>query len=207
MFHKRLSHGWMLDGSFTVQNQVQHFGENGYLNPTNNWALDKRPYSPYIGGASGKISQYIFSRWMGKLSGLYQLPYGFNVSMTIVARDGFVIPEYFNVIDYTAPNPRDRTTAIYIEEFAKLRLPVYTNVNFRLEKMLLAGDYGKIWIMADVFNLLNNDVINRRYEKYLGTYYVYANASQNKFVVNPTNYKANEIANPRTIRIGMRFQY
>jgi len=207
MFTKRLSHGWMLDGSVTLQNQVQHFGENGYLNPTNNWALDGRPYSPYIGGASGKTSQYIFSRWMAKLAGLVQLPYGFNASMTFLARDGFVIPEYFNIVDYTAPNPRDRTAQVFIEEFAKLRLPVYTNVNFRLEKVLTAGNYGKIYLMLDVFNLLNNDVINRRYEKFLGTYYVYEDSALNYFVANPTNYMANEILNPRVFRLGIRFQY
>ncbi|MDW7760355.1 MAG: carboxypeptidase-like regulatory domain-containing protein [Acidobacteriota bacterium] len=207
MITKRLSHGWMMNGSFSVQNQIQNFGESGYLNPTNNWALDGRPYSPYIGGSSGKISQYIFARWMAKLSGLVQLPYGFNASMTFMARDGFIIPEYFNIVDYTAPNPRDRTVTIYIEEFAKLRLPIYTNMNFRLEKMLLAGDFGKIWVMADIFNLLNNDVINRRYEKYLGTLYAYENPANNRWVDNPTNYLANEILNPRTVRLGMRFQF
>lgn len=200
--NKRLSHRWMLNGSFTWQWQQVSHGENGYLNPTNLWAIDKRVYSPYIGAASGKISQYIFSRWLVKLSGLYQLPWDFNISGTFIAREGNIISEYFTLVDYNAPNPTDRSIDVYISKFGTLRLPTLWYSNLRLEKLLRAGDL-KIYIMADVFNVLNNSIINRRYMRNLGTYYVH----NGLFIPNPTNFMANEILNPRILRVGVRFQF
>jgi len=58
IFNKRLSNRWMVNGSFTFQNQKVHYGDEGYMSATNLWALDNRVYSPYQGGASGKINQY-----------------------------------------------------------------------------------------------------------------------------------------------------
>jgi len=202
VINKRLSHKWMLNGSFTWQWQQLSHGENGYLNPTNLWAIDKTVYSAYVGGASGKINQYIFSRWLIKLSGLYQLPWDFNISGTFIAREGNIISEYFTLVDYNAPNPTDRSIDVYISKFGTLRLPILWYSNLRLEKLIKAGDL-KIYVMADVFNVLNNSIINRRYQRHLGTYYVH----NGLFVADPTNFMANEILNPRVLRVGVRFQF
>ena len=162
---------------------------------------------PFIGGASGKISQYVFSRWLVKFSGLYQLPWDLNISGTFMAREGNIIPEYFDIVDYRAPNPDSRSVTVLANKFGNLRLPTFYNINLRAEKMLRMGDYGKVYFFADLFNLLNSNIINRRYARDLGTYYIYANPALNKYVPEATDFLANECLNPRLARFGIRFTF
>lgn len=200
VLNKRLSNKWMLNTSITFQGQQVDYG-NGYLNPTNLWAQDKTVYAPYIGASSGKISQYVFSRWMVKISGLYQLPYGINLSGSFLSREGNIVPETFDIYDSNSPNPNNRSTIVYIKRFGELRLPVFYTLNFRLEKLLNLKDIGRVYLMADLFNALNSSTIIRRYGKDLGTYY----PVEDKFVPNKSNFLANEILNPRLFRLGIRF--
>jgi len=203
MLNKRLSHRWMMSASLTLQNQSVDYGSQGYLNPTQIWALDGQIYSALLGGSMGKVSQYVFSRYLFKVSALYQFPYDINCGLTMTAREGSIIPEYFTVIDYNAPNSRYQTVDVYMEKFGTKRLPNFIEANLRIERLFKAGTYGKIYLMVDIFNLFNSSVINRRYDRKLGTYY----PSTGLFVSNPTNYLANEILNPRVVRFGVRFQF
>jgi hypothetical protein len=206
IFNKRLSNKWMLDGSLSYQDQTYHYG-NGYTNPTNLWALDDHLYAPAIGGTSGKINQYIFSHWMGKLEGLYQLPYGFNVSFTFNARAGHVIPHYMYITNNQWPNASARANLqVYLDEFGNTTLPFFAQLNMRLEKMVKLGETGRIYIMADAFNVLNSAIINRRYDQREGTYTINANGTT-KFSTYANNFTVNELLNPFIARFGVRFQF
>jgi hypothetical protein len=202
-FNKRLSNRWMLNGSFTLQTEKVHFGKKGYLNPTNIWALDGREYAQYMGGGSGKVSQYVFSRWLFKLSGLYQLPWDINVSFTFNAREGHVLRERVRIVDYNAPNPLERSIWVYLTPFGTHRLPTFWNLNLRFEKVVRCGETGRIYIMADIFNLFNQSIVNRRYQMDHGTYYVHSGA----FVQSATDGLINELLNPRVVRLGVRFEF
>ncbi len=204
-FNKRLSDHWMLDGSVSFQNQTYHYG-NGYTNSTNLWALQDQLYAPALGGSSGKINAYIYSPWMVKLEGLYQLPMGFDISFTFNARAGHVIPHYMTVVDYAWTNATSRSVTSYLDIFGNTTLPTFYQLNMRIEKMIKLGDTGKIYLMADAFNVTNSSVINRRYDMNEGTYYVYASGST-KFVPYSHNYTVNEILNPFIMRLGVRFQF
>jgi hypothetical protein len=208
IFTKRLSNKWMFDANFTLQHQAQHYGDQGYWHETNIWAVDGQAYSAFIGGASGKINQYIYSRWLAKGSGLYQLPYDINVSFVFLAREGWVIQETLGFVDYTIPNPRNRSFTSYIRPFGEDRLNTFYRFDIRLEKMIRLGDTGKIWFMADLFNVFNSKLENRRYQKGWGTYYYYgAGDSRNYFSPTLNAYSLNELENPRLLRLGVRFQF
>lgn len=210
---KRLSNRWMFNGSFSYQMQKAHYGGSGYDNgetaddadnPTNVWALDGQPFSPYIGGSSGKISQYIYSRWMFKAQGLYQLPYDFNVAFTLSAREGNIIRSRVDLVDSTLPNPNSNSyEEVDLSLFGSERLNALVNMSLRLEKVIRFGENGRLYLMADVFNPFNFATMNRRYQRELGTYYV----DTGLFSPNATNYEANEILNPRLVRFGIRFQF
>ncbi len=107
VLNKRLSNKWFMNASFTLQDQRNHWGTN-FLDPTNQWMSDGKPYGLWGGGASGKTAVLMYTRWMAKISALYQLPYGFDVSGTINAREGWKVPNYFYMYDYDAPNPAQR---------------------------------------------------------------------------------------------------
>ena len=206
IFNKRLSNRWMLNGSFTFQNQKVHYGDEGYMSATNLWALDKRVYSPYQGGASGKINQYTYSPWMLKVAGLYQLPYGVNVSFNFQARDGWLIRERVTVYDYRIPNSRSRSHTLYLKQFGNESLPVFYKLDLRLEKVLNVGDVGKVYVMVDCFNVLNSTIENRRYQSDWGTVYIYTDNSTS-FSPSATAGSLNEVLNPRMLRFGVRFEF
>lgn len=205
VFNKRLSNKWMMDGSISYMDQKYYYG-NGYQNPTNLWAQDKQLYAPALGGASGKINQYLFSKWMLKLEGLYQLPYDFNVSFTFNARAGHVIPHYMTVNNRGWANPYNRSVSAYLDVFGSEKLPNFYQMNFRLEKLIKLGDTGKIYLMADVFNVFNSSIINRRYDRNEGTFNINADLTTS-FAPYANNFRVNEILNPRVTRLGVRFQF
>ncbi len=202
-FNKRLSNNWMLNGSATYQVNKVHYGDEGYLNPTSLWVLDDQIYAPEIGGSSGKVSTPQYQKWMFKLSGLYQLPLDFNISFTFNARQGNPVFHTMGIKDYDAPNSRSTSIGVYLDQLEHLTLPNFMNLNLRLEKVIRAGDVGRIYIMADLFNVLNSSTMLRRYEKDHGTYY----AHDGSFSSNATDFMANEILNPRVLRLGVRFQF
>lgn len=201
-FNKRLSNRWMLNGSFSLQKQTRHYGET-LFNPTNLWTLEGNVYAPSMGSSSGKINQYIYSNWMFKIQGLYQLPYDFNASFTFNARPGHINAQTIDINDPEWENSQNTAVNIYTEEFGSTRLPNFWNLSLRVEKVLRMGDTGKIYLMIDGFNILNNNVMNRRQNRFIGDYYM----DDGYFSRNKTYFEPNEVLNPRTIRFGVRFQF
>ena len=103
--NKRLSRGWMLYGAFTwtdwkkqykdeylgiIQNIMYDEMTSGLNNQT---YFDQGVFAVETGG-SGERDIYVNSRWSAKLSGLFELPYGINLSGVFTAREGYVRPSY-----------------------------------------------------------------------------------------------------------------
>jgi len=207
IFTKRLSNKWLFNGSLTWQHQTQKYGPDGYWSEENLWATQDRVYAPLIGGASGKIDQFTYSRWLIKAGGLYQLPYDFNVSFTFLAREGWLIQENVEYVDYALPNTRDNSFTSYIQPFATERLNTFYRFDMRLEKVITLGDTGRIYLMADLFNVCNAKLENRRYQKTWGTVYRADVTRAISYTPDPDAYTLNEILNPRLLRFGVRFQF
>jgi hypothetical protein len=204
-WYKRFSNKWMFSGSFTYQMQKQYYGE-GYNNPTSLWAFDEQQYTNSMGGSSGKISVPMFTRWMFKLQGMYALPYGFNVSFTLNAREGMLIDRWFEIYDYNQPNTRSQGASIEMQQNNNEgRLPNMIVVNFKLEKMMSLGDVGKVWLSIDAFNAFNNQTMNRQRTSDFGNYYV--SRTTNLYAPYSRNAEPNEALNPIVLRLGLRFQF
>ncbi len=87
---KRMSHNWMLRGNASWNSYTEHCSAEAFPNPT-----------PYVGncpggqvaprsagsGAFGNV--FINSKWNFNLTGLYQLPWDFNVGASLTARQGY----------------------------------------------------------------------------------------------------------------------
>jgi hypothetical protein len=208
VFNKRLSNKWMMNASVTLQDQKTHWGTD-FFNPTNQWAFDGKSYGDWGGGASGKTSVLMYTRWMVKLSGLYQLPWGFNVSGTFNAREGWKIPNYFNLYDEGAPNYA-AGTGVRIDKQNDLldSMPTFYNITFRIEKKINVGA-GRLYFMADVMNLLNSNMGIRGYSKYDGDarYRSGTVVEQQTSYTYPFNGLWNEVLNPRIWRFGARFEF
>ena len=200
---KRLSNRWFLNASVTLQDQ-RVLWNGSYIDPTNKWALDGKPFGNLGGGSVGKTSVHMYARWLAKVSALYQLPLGFDVSGTLIAREGWKIP-YYVTLAYSGNDPWPgfyKSNTICVQLPTKGSLPAFYNLTFRIEKKIAVGA-GKMYFMADVFNVLNSAIVNRAYDAYYGTYYVNTQESS----ANPSNLLYNEILNPRVWRFGLRFEF
>jgi hypothetical protein len=200
---KRLSHRWFLNASLTLQDQRSHWGDS-FIDPTNQWALDGQPYGNWSDSFNYKLSSQMSARWLTKVSALYQLPLGLDASATLVAREGWKIPHYITFAYENSENWPGlyRANTIYIQAATKDSLPAMVNLSFRLEKKFTVGST-RMWIMADVFNLLNRATVNRATDANFGVYYV----DTETYVASPYNRVYNEILNPRTVRLGVRFEF
>jgi hypothetical protein len=159
---KRLSRRWMMNASLTTN--IEWF-DGGY-----GWND---------------------SRWMAKISFLYQLPWGFNLSGFANAREGMVSPQVINV--YT-PERRAKgypsSTQLHVEKYGDTRLPDFYNANLSLSKDLRLGRYGKLTAQIDAFNIFNfNHVLAR-----------------NNILTHPSYGETWKILNPRIIRLGLRYR-
>jgi hypothetical protein len=140
---------------------------------------------------------------MFKLSGMYQLPWDINVSFVFNVREGFPIGRYFTMQDSSWANANNRTVTVWLEDFGKYKMPTYYNLDMRIEKLIKAGDFGRIYFMIDGMNMLNDNTVIRRYQNELGTY----NIATGAFTAYALNNKAAEIHNPRIFRLGIRFSF
>jgi len=189
---KRLTNRWMMDASFTYQDhRVFYPTRDSYMDPTNHLPvemLDGKPMA-YQAAGSGSSDVYMNSRWIAKLSGLYQLPYGFVVSGTFSAREGFISPTFGE--DYAYVNYNFDSPVAWTEAFGLKRDPNVYLLNVRLEKRFDLRRYGALYLSVDGFNIFNSNVRLARLRN-----------------VSADNYDQTlAIMSPRIFRLGVRLQF
>ena len=185
---KRLSNKWMLDASFTYMDWKRfHKGEYLDSNGINNAAYyDEGVVAPQSGG-SGQTGIFVNSRWQFKFSGLYQMPYGFNVAGVFRAREGYIIRAYEDIyLDGIG------WRSIYGPgAFGDLRLPSFWELDLRLEKVWNVTETSTVVFAVDAFNITNS-----------------AHVLKKQQVLTASNYgDPLRILNPRVIRFGVRFNF
>jgi len=212
-FNKRLSHGWMFNGSFTWQRQAQHYRGGSVLDLTNVWAYNGRPVTGHSAGFYSGTNQYAFSRWLLKLSGLFELPFGMAVSGTLNMREGWIQDEYFTLVDYRISGTETQSADIVLDYAGNRRLPMVYDFSLRLEKSFNIQDVCRIHLMLDIFNVFNQVMKTGRYPRYWGTVRLFPGSegdidwTKTSFSPNATFDALNEILNPRVLRLGLRFQF
>lgn len=187
---KRLSNRWMLNGSLNWNSATYHSSPNGYLDTIQGdlFAAAALPVDPtnreFIEGHQTLING---TRWTAKLSGLYSLPWGVNVSGVLNARDGF--PFIPNLL---APTRTGRlgTVRVMVEPYARSRYDALLLLDLKMEKRVTIGKMNLTGSL-DVFNATNANTVLARV------------TTQNSALAN----RVLEITGPRVIRIGARFSF
>jgi len=186
---KRLSNKWMLDTSFTLSDWKDHY-KGDYIDPQNLEYFDGGVVAPGSGG-SGLTGIYVNSRWQFKLTGLYQLPYGINISGTFVAREGYILRT-----DVLVYRPGVGYSYVYGSpdgggKFGDERLPNFWLLNFRLEKIFKTGERSYVALSVDAFNTTNS-----------------AHALKQQTRMTAVNFREDmRILNPRVFRFGIRYNF
>jgi hypothetical protein len=207
VFNKRLSNKWMMNGSVSYQMQKQFFGSYGYTDPTNIWAYEGSIYGISMGGGSGKVARPMFSKWMVKLTGMYQLPWDINLSGTLSGHQGAFYSETFGIVDRTLPNTRSNSNSMPTSTYNDwARVPDVWVVNLKVEKMLKLGDTSRMYFGIDLFNVTNSTTLLRKLDVGLGTFRVAGLTPVSRTSPAANSGRANELMNPFIFRLGMRFQ-
>ena len=126
------------------------------------------------------LGVFIHARWTAKLTGMVRLPWGFNASAVLTAREGFIVPTY-TLVERANIGP----TLLYGRmggggKLGDTRLPALFLLNVRLEKVIAIGDRVKVAVGADGFNILNASTSLKKSGRIEA-----ADFLQDKLIVNP----------------------
>lgn len=217
---KRLSNKWMLRGHFTWYDWewkvgdefLRHDDPTNALNEDNNVIFqtddDGAIYADQSGG-SGAFNQFLNSTWSFNVSGLYQLPWGFNVSANVNGREGYPIP--FALRNVRRANASAVNVQITPDAETYRMDDIYT-VDARIDKDFQIGDLS-LTLSADIFNLLNDGaVIQTEYRSGTvgnATQFITRDPNTGAVISNVTGNLGyvNQIIGPRIVRFGVRLAW
>lgn len=184
---KRMSNRWMMNTSFAYNSIIQHYGDGSYLNPNN---IDKRNgyQYDYATSGSGIGNVFVNAKWLFKVSGMYQLPYAFNVSAFYNTRQGYPYESAVQVL--TALPNGGGTPAMLLDPIGESRLPNFQNLDLHFERPLTIWK-SNIIPSLDIFNVTNNNTIQAM--------------RGNQNATNANNIQA--IVAPRVLRFGIRVNW
>ncbi|GMV22164.1 MAG: hypothetical protein AMXMBFR57_21130 [Acidimicrobiia bacterium] len=190
---KRMSNRWMGRFGFSWNQHKEYFdGANALGDPTSTLAnpnIDGGDVMRAAGG-SGKSQIYlVLPKYQFILNGAYQAPWGINLGVNMVNRQGYAMP--YNRSQVATGDPLgNNKTLLLVNSVTDFRLPSVTSLDMRLGKEF-AYNTTRLNLDLDVFNVLNSaTVLGRQYDLRVTT------ADQ-----------VREIMNPRILRLGVRFSF
>ncbi|HVS64153.1 MAG TPA: TonB-dependent receptor [Thermoanaerobaculia bacterium] len=163
-FTKRLANRWMLRGylnfgeaEWQIDDEYVRNSDPNANNISATFDGGERDGDLYItrSTGSGKGERFLQASWSANLNGMYQVapdrPWGFNLSASIQAREGFPVP-YFDQI--TTSDESVRTIRV-VTDYDDYRLDDLVTGDVRLEKEFALTSAVNFTFGIDVFNLTN----------------------------------------------------
>jgi hypothetical protein len=154
---KKLSNHWMANVSFTWQDWKWNWFEEDFVNMNSFNFFDGGEVAESTYG-SGLRDLWVNSRWMVKLSGMYQLPWDINLTAFFQAREGY--PQPLRTGTWLSQGPEYFYPAD--EKVGDDRLPVFWQLNLGLEKTIKVSDRVSATLVVDVYNISNNQIELKR---------------------------------------------
>jgi Carboxypeptidase regulatory-like domain/TonB-dependent Receptor Plug Domain len=206
---KRMSNRWMMNTSFSYSTTPVHFnsfpgaanqstGTTGTIpfseDPSNRAVRDGGQYD-YLTSGSGVGNVYVNAKWLFKVSGMYQLPYDFNVSAFYNARQGYPFEQ--GILSPSRANGAS-TVFVVLDPIGDQRLPNFQNLDFHVERPVRFMNVRFI-PSVDVFNLSNWNTI----QAIRGT----QNTGNATGTVPGNANQIQSIVAPRVVRFGVRVNW
>jgi hypothetical protein len=196
---KRLSNHWLMNTSFAYNSTIVNFDDfTGSIlatsstsstlieDPTNRTARDGQQYD-YPTSGSGIGNVWVNAKWLFKVSGMYQAPFGVNVSAFYNARQGYPFERF---VQGPSRALGSGIPLVVLDPIGTSRLPNYQNIDFHVERPVHVGTVRFVPAL-DVFNVGNYNTI----QAIRGT----QNAS------NANQVQA--LLAPRVMRFGIKFNW
>jgi hypothetical protein len=187
-----MSDNWMMRVNAEFKDQKIHFDDDGlnfgdsFQDPSRVQFTDDTWWAEQSTG-SGSGGTFTGSQWSFKVSGAYQFPADFTVGAYVKVIDGNVTPLIRRVFQRYTNGVYDWLQGPFDQE----RLNTVAYVDLRLDKGFAMGEYGKLSVSMDVFNLFNTNETLRIERR-----------------VNSFQFReAQEVVSPRIIRFGVRYNF
>jgi hypothetical protein len=203
---KRLANRWMMRANFTYNTNRQHVGANGCIDPTNlltnttvnaQSCRDNDLVAVMSTGSGSKGSVFLNSRWQFNVTGMYQLPLGFNMAANVYGRQGYPVNYYI-----TASGADDGLSRnVVVSPADGDRYSSVIDLDLRLEKVMNITQTSTLTVSADCFNVTNENTVLQRQNK-LGNY----NPTAGFTPIGSAN-TVREIISPRIFRFGVRVAF
>jgi hypothetical protein len=206
MARKRMADHWMLNSSFSFNSTKVNFG--GFPgsqpstaaatiteDPTNRDQRDGFQYD-YLTTGSGIGNIYVNAKWLFKLSGMYQAPWGVNVSAFYNARQGYPqeitvqVPSCGGAVTTNCRANGAGTVDVLLNPVGETRLPNFQNLDFHVERAVKVSHLQFVPSL-DVFNVANANTVQAIRSRQNAS-----NANQIQAIVAP-----------RVIRFGVRVNW
>jgi len=167
---KRLSHKWMFRGSVSYTDWTENCGAAANPDPT-----------PYLGNCpGGQFTQrsagsgsfgnvFINSKWQTNITGLYQLPWDFNIGASLTARQGYPRP-FRETASLACPSATDciandginTDKEVVIQPIGTSRFPNIYELDLRAAKDFRFMNRVGVTLSADLFNVPNKRTVLQR---------------------------------------------
>jgi hypothetical protein len=153
MLNKRLAKGWQGYFAFTWQDWKRYRFEDETLDMNNFYFFNKGVVAPVANGLGS--SHFVNSNWQLQAAGLYQLPWGLNLTGFFSARQGNPAPLRRQALLNQGP------VYFYRQADNRLgdeRLPAFWMLNLGLEKTLKISETVDATVCLDWYNATNNQI-------------------------------------------------
>ncbi len=182
IFTKRFSNKWMLQVSGDLQDWRYHPDKSETGMSTLFDYYDDAPYQAFQ-YRSTEPGQNV--RWHFKAAGLYQLPFGINISGFVDVRDGYPVNGKW-VTSYLA-----QTLPAKTDKYGDWRMPTFWYMNLTLEKQFKFSESVSSTVYATAYNVTD----------------VMTTTSINEAKVPTTLDQPTSVNYPRSFQLGIRFSF
>jgi hypothetical protein len=160
-------------------------------NPANVLQADGEPYA-YAPLGSGKSGVYPYSEWQVKMSGVYQFGWDFSVGAFARYQQGYPYVLWARYTDTgLAAALGTGTSRVLVEPIGSRRFENIFSMDLQFEKGFEFGNYGRLALSANLFNVFNTNTVIRR----------------NRDVNSTGLFAIDELISPRALRLGVRYSF
>jgi hypothetical protein len=155
---KRLSHNWMLRGNVSYSDWKESCGANSLADATRligNCAGGQVVERSAGSGAFGNV--FINAKWSFNVTGLYQLPWDFNLGASLTGRQGYPAPYRYEIGTNTGG-----IDEVLIKPMGASRFSNVYELDLRAAKDFRFFNRVGVTISADLFNVPNKRTILQR---------------------------------------------
>jgi len=160
---KRLSNRWMLRGNVSFNDWTESCSRGSLAFPDPTPGFGNCPGGQFTQRSAGSGSfgnVFISSRWSYNVTGLYQLPWDFNLGASLTGRQGYPEPFRINKTDLT--NIAGNDVNVLSEPVGDRRFSNVYELDLRAAKDFRFFNRVGVTLSADLFNVPNQRTILQR---------------------------------------------